>query len=159
MTKTRSRINECDMRHFFLVSALVMSGCSATGPTFNGLTKPGPDEAILYVYRPHNSRSRNSYPCVFINGEKRDAIKDGGYLVYRISPGWTQVKFAICYDLPMIWDHGPISLQPMDIKPSTRTYVRFYVDFSVWGSNNGPVISSVSEESALPELQNMALSN
>lgn len=143
------------MRTAFLVLAVVVSGCGvATGPKFGGLEDPQSDEAILYVFRQQKGlNSRLEYPCVFINDERKDPLKVGGYLTYRIAPEATEVRIAECRFL----SPGGMSQSKtviIDALPAMRYYIR-----CCSAPIAGPFFRTVSEEAALPELRQMKRTN
>jgi len=147
------------MKSYLLVVAVVLAGCGvATGPKFNGLEDPPSEEAILYVYRVNKADPLPTgvtyYPCVFINGEKKDALKVGGYLMYRIAPGATNVRFAECsFFSPGSGGLGSPETVVIDAFPAMRYYIKCCAGH-MWGNYR-----AVSEEEALPELRQMKRTN
>ena len=134
---------------FFL--AVLLSGCGvATGPNFSGLEDPQSDEAILYVFRQQKGlSSRLRYPCVFVNDEKKDPLKVGGYLTYRIAPGATEVRIDEC---SFLGPGGGVQSETVSIEalPAMRYYIKYTELF---------FFITVSEEAALPELRRMKRTN
>ena len=148
---------DSNVRTCLLFLALVLSGCGvATGPKFTGLEDPQSDEAILYVYRLQVLlRGIYLYPCVFIDGEKKDALKSGGYLMYRIPPGQTEVRLDECSFLSP-GSGGVIESAPflIDALPSMRYYIK-YDHADHWSR----AYKVVPEEAALPEIQQLSRTN
>ena len=147
------------MRFWLLVVVLALVGCGvATGPKFHGLDDPQSDEAILYVYRAHKAdplpQGVTYYPCVYINDEKKDALKVGGYLTYRIAPGANNVRFAECSLFsPGSGGLGSPETVVIDALPATRYYIKCCV-----GRISGNY-RAISEEEAIPELRQMKRTN
>jgi hypothetical protein len=142
------------MRFSALLATIVFAGCAATGPEFEDLRTPSSEEAIIYLYRPHNYLIRNSYPCAFIDGEKKDPLKDGGYLMYSVAPGITTVTLKSC-DFGFIWTSQSLTLSSMT-QASTRYYYR--LSANVGGTSTTFLLDAVSKETAISELQEMRLS-
>jgi hypothetical protein len=145
------------VRTGLLFLAVVLSGCGvATGSKFGGLEDPTSDEAILYVYRTGRfAMSSTYYPCVFIDGEKKDALKLNGYLMYRLAPQRTEVRLDECSIFsPGSGGVGPSETFRIDALPSNRYYIKYDND-AYWRS----AYKVVSEEVAVPELQNLKRTN
>ena len=154
---SRDSCRESNVRTCVLFLAVALSGCGvATGPKFSGLEDPQSDEAILYVYRTGLSPQASlMYPCVFIDGEKKDALKVDGYLMYRIAPQRTEVRLAEC----SFFSPGSGGLRPpetflIDALPSMRYYIKY--DQTVHWTR---AYQEVSEEVALPEIQRLKRTN
>ena len=145
------------MRTCLLLLAVLLSGCGvATGPKFSGLEDPQSDEAILYVFRHTEGLCVNcalEYPCVFINDEKKDPLKVGGYLTYRIAPEATEVRVAEC---GLLSPGGMFQSKTVviDALPAMRYYIKCCSPPIA-----GPFFSTVSEEAALPELRQLKRTN
>jgi hypothetical protein len=151
---SRDRCMDSNIRICVLFLAVVLSGCGvAIGPKFGGLEDAQSDGAILYIYRETKSFGIDvRYPCVFINGEKKDALIDGGYLVYRNLSGPTDIKFDECSWI----SPGDGGLLRGDIflvaTPSTRHYIKLDL-------KQATRYQVVSEEVALPEIQQLRRTN
>ena len=147
---------DSNVRTYLLFLAVLLSGCGlATGPRFNGLQDPQSDEAILYVYRVGVSpETALEVPlCVYINGEKKDALKAGGYLMYRIAPQRTEVRLTDCNFLRVLGLGTETVL--IDALPSIRYYLKN--DRANWRSGRGWI--EVSEEVALSDIQTLRRTN
>src|SRR5262245_5516916 len=59
--------------------------CPALGPAY-APEPPGPDEALVYIYRFGYSYALVS-PYVFANGQRLSDLPPEGYFVYRAAPG------------------------------------------------------------------------
>lgn len=69
------------------------AGCTApaTGPEFS-LAPVAEDKGNVYIYRPYTKFNEGGYPNVFVNGEKKFALKDKGYAVLSLQPGNYELK-------------------------------------------------------------------
>lgn len=76
----------------FLIVPLVLGGCAASGALFVAGVKPAPDKANVYVYRPERTINCCVAPYVFVNNDRRGQLTNGGYLLFRISPGPVTVE-------------------------------------------------------------------
>ncbi len=71
----------------FVIAALALAGCSASGPIFKQYTPQKSDSAILYIYRPQKTVNCCVAPAVYIDGATQHALKNGGYHVYELPAG------------------------------------------------------------------------
>jgi len=78
----------------FILSALILSGCAASGQNFSGLEPISDTEGKVYLYRPYNFFQGGTWPTVFINGEKRFTLKNQGYLVLSLPAGQYDLKIG-----------------------------------------------------------------
>jgi len=94
-----------------LLCWLVLGGCSAQGTRFSALPALGQDEALIVVYRPSAFARSGTWPDIYVDGQKRGELKNGGYLFLRVPPAGhlVEVKGPV-----MRWD---IRAEPLSCKP------------------------------------------
>lgn len=66
--------------------ALLMSSC-AVGPKFQRVDVAENSESLLYIYRPWQFGAAGSSPDILINGEEVLTLINGGYSLFRLTPG------------------------------------------------------------------------
>ncbi len=70
------------------ITALVLVGCSATGPVFTPAPMPATgDQAIVNVYRPDQFMAKAASFRLFLDKKKIVTIKNNGYTRVMVSPG------------------------------------------------------------------------
>lgn len=69
------------------IGLLALAGCSATGPTYSQYQSQEANSSVVYIYRPSKSVNCCVAPAVYINGQKKNSLKNGGYVVYELEPG------------------------------------------------------------------------
>ncbi len=73
----------------------MLTACSARGPAFSGLQKIDGNNSAIYVLRPSQIYGSGQPQAIYINGEEKDEIKNGGYLFYKTNPGALELK--VCF--------------------------------------------------------------
>lgn len=113
--KTRSFLSFC--------AALVLAGCSATGPRFTPTDAPK-GSALLYVYRPDSLTLGARTAAIEVNGRRAVGLKNNGYALIKLTPGK--------YEITQSWDswlgdntklQQPISVS-LAIGADSVTYLR-----------------------------------
>jgi len=70
-----------------ILPAILLIGCNARGPEFSAMPYVRADEAAILVYRPASVVLAAAWPDIYLNGNQRGQLKNGGYLVLRVPPG------------------------------------------------------------------------
>jgi hypothetical protein len=136
------------------------AGCAApaSGPEFS-LLHAAPDKATLYVYRPSAKFNYGGYPHVFVNGEKKFALKDQGYSVLILEPGTYEIKFEGSKWGTNWWP--PPATRTLSVEAGREYFVR-----AVPGGAPGPdasktvpstLVRLVPKQQALAELRRLRL--
>jgi len=68
------------------LSAVLISGC-ATGPIYNPVAPPAPDQALLYIYRVSTLSGILVRLKLYINGEEKGTLPNYSYTFEYVSPG------------------------------------------------------------------------
>jgi hypothetical protein len=76
-----------------LLAGLLLAGCTATGPIFNGVAKVNPDKAVAYFYRQAAFYGSGTCPDLVIDEEEIGCLKNGGYFEVTLEPGDHLVLF------------------------------------------------------------------
>ncbi len=73
---------------------LLMASCAAAadGPRFAPITPVPADKATVYIYRPYVNFNYGGYPRIFLNGEKKFALRNRRYGVFTLPPGEYEIK-------------------------------------------------------------------
>ena len=81
------------MRSKFFVAIVIITlfGCAASGTVFSpAIADKG--KTVLYIYRPNKVGNGARSAWVYIDGNRRHAIENGGYQVYQLEPGEHSIK-------------------------------------------------------------------
>jgi len=70
-----------------VLPAILLIGCNAQGPEFSSPPELGENEAAIIVYRPSSLVLATAAPDIYLDGQKRGQLKNGGYLVFRVPAG------------------------------------------------------------------------
>lgn len=70
-----------------IVCLIALSGCSASGPAYSQYQSQEANSSVVYIYRPSKSVNCCVAPAVYIDGQKKNSLKNGGYVVYELEPG------------------------------------------------------------------------
>ena len=115
-------------------AALVLEGCSATGPRFTPTDTPK-GSALLYVYRPESHALGARTAGIEVNGRRAVGLKNNGYALIKLAPG--------NYEVTQSWDswlgdnaqlQKPISLR-LALEADSATYLRLGTSTSTSPSN------------------------
>lgn len=138
----------------------LLSGCAASGAKFEGLLVPQAGDSILYVYRPWDYINAGMAPYVYIDGEARAALKNGGYQVYRLAPGnYSVVTMGYFWE----WNAGRWEVA-IQLAPGQTAYVKLASGLAYRDPATGLIINraglhQVGEALAAEELAGTRLSD
>jgi hypothetical protein len=82
-------------RVFVGIAAFVLlAGCAspASGPEFKQAAL-SPHTGTVYIFRPDREFNRGGYPYVYVNGDRKFALKENGYAVLSLPAGNYEFKF------------------------------------------------------------------
>lgn len=71
----------------FGLSCVLLSGCSATGPKFQGLEKPDSNTGEIVVYRPDRFVRGGVGYYVHLDGKEVGLLKNSGFMSLATTPG------------------------------------------------------------------------
>ncbi len=103
------------------VFAIILSGCSATGPIFKEVSTAPQNQAIVYVYRPSALVNSAAAPNLFVNDIDHGPLLNSGYIPLQLSPGNTLLVLKGDY-----WKWG---LEPISLSIRTEAGKTYYVRF------------------------------
>lgn len=144
-----------------LLLVIFLSSCAANGPRYQEHIAKSSDVSIVYIYRPSKMVNCCVAPAVYINGEKKHSLKNGGYLVYELVPGENEVTVG---DGSYGFESQIVS---MELKPGSSYYLKWVIgslekfDVTVIGGYAGvysernyhliemPVVSALKEIASL----------
>jgi len=82
-----------DMKKIVLFSVLVLlSACGSLGHKFDGLQKPGAEEALIYYYRPGKFWGSGVYYDIEENQKTVTTLYNGGYYPHFTEPGDKRIE-------------------------------------------------------------------
>ena len=144
------------VRFVLLASFVFLSGCAATGAPFVAPADPPAGEAVVYVYRLNNQAFRNVYPKVHINGEDRGALKNQGFLLFRLPPGLAEITVK---GDGMIWPKSSVAIRP-SLSANSVHFIRYSIawKFGTLQDVGSFILESVPREEALKELTTTRMS-
>jgi hypothetical protein len=131
-------------------------GCaaSASGPGYPGVRPVTTEGYRIVIYRPSTFVNKAAYPNVYVDGELKGTLRNGGYLELDVPPGAHKIKLQ----RRMTWDGS----QEFDVVADSKTTV-FYrlgsrlVGVSGVGSSvfvtKGLSLTAAEAELALAELK------
>lgn len=139
---------------------VALYGCAASGAKFVGLLVPQHDDSVLYVYRPWDYINAGMAPYVYIDGEERAPLKNGGYQVYRLAPGSYSV---ITQGYFWEWNAGRREVT-VQLAPGQTAYLKLASGLAYRDPATGLIIDraglhQVSEALAAEELARTRLSD
>lgn len=70
---------------------LLLTGCSATGPTFKEAATPSSDKALVYIYRPSAFVLRARDAHFFVDGKELVGLSNNGYTQMYLPEGQHQI--------------------------------------------------------------------
>lgn len=80
------------MKKIILIILCIFNiSCAATGAKFQYQEHLDQSKAALYIYRPSMFFNAGGWPNIFINDEKKIALKNGGYQVFYLEAGEYQI--------------------------------------------------------------------
>ena len=143
---------------FAMVSLLVLSGCSATGPLYDGKVEVREGKAEIVVYRPDTFAHGGKSYYVHLDGQEVATLKNGGYVVLETTPEKHTVEIkASALDLFFRTRTAEVLLQGRE-----RKYLRLRPAIAgAFISPNLAVVpvslgfTNVQESQALTELQSL----
>ncbi|MCF6437735.1 DUF2846 domain-containing protein [Pseudoalteromonas sp. MMG022] len=143
-----------------LFTVILVSGCVATGSKFNGELAQKNDQASFYLYRPSKFFQGGTWPTVFINGEDRFTLKNGGYIHTYLPPGTHTIKIGKAHFLSN-WMGEDLEFT-VEVEPGKQYFYRFDIDFGSFGGGGNYITISgsigilpVNEDEALKSLSEL----
>lgn len=86
----------CTLRSWTFVAALLLVGCSATGPLYQQAAPPESGElSIVNIYRPDRFLSGGVSYRLFIDDKKLVNLKNNGYSRVLVPPGRHTLRVAV----------------------------------------------------------------
>lgn len=144
------------MNKFILISVvLFLTSCGATGPKFTTLTNTESGYGVIYIYRPSAFLNGGAAPYVYINGEEKSKLKNGGYQLYKLPPG----EYEVVTD-GFTWLPGK-AVVVVKLNSAEKVYLRLVSNFeAAIGTSivSGSTLTPVTEKFALKELVGTKLS-
>lgn len=83
-----------------LIAGLLLSGCIASGPSFQPEAFVPPNKSVVYAYRPMGLVGIGECYRVYVDDKKLGCIKAGGYFRYDVEPGRHTVGVAGAINSP-----------------------------------------------------------
>ncbi|CAM4160060.1 DUF2846 domain-containing protein [Pseudoalteromonas byunsanensis] len=139
-----------------LFVAILISGCVATGEKFKGELAQPNDKASFYLYRPAKFFQGGAWPTVFINGEDRFTLKNGGYVHTYLPAGTHHFKIAKGHFLSN-WIAGDLEFT-VEVEPGKQYFYRFDIDFDNFGGG-GNYISISGSIGVIPVTESEAFNS
>jgi len=141
------------VKHVLVCSALILSGCAATGPkmaqvadSFPGLAS---DHGRVFFYRTYASFGAAMRPEIIACGNKVGKSVPGGAFYEDIPAGRCDIT------VPTVIYGGERTLT-LDVRAQETIYVRTWVGASGFGGRTNMEV--VPEERAIAEIRTLALS-
>ena len=143
-----------------IIVQLFISGCGATGEIYKGLEPLKENNAQIYIYRPSKFYQGLAWPTVFIDGQDRFTLKNGGYVNTLLTPGDHTLKLGAA-NFFSNWSVGDIKVD-LTLEPNQRYFYKLDLEFGSiaivgsYTSVSGAVrLIEVSKENALKELKEL----
>ena len=111
-----------------------LGGCSASGPIFDGRKPPNESNGLIYLYRPSSFAGRGDVPLVYVNGDKKFKLRNGGHQFYDVPPGTHEI--ALSY--PLNFRKNKIQVR---VEEGAVVYVRLSTHASITGMPGVPVVT------------------
>lgn len=152
-----------------LILVFGLASCGASGPKFAAPAQRGPEKGLVYIYRVYELRGSAGSPNIYINGQKRDTLKTGGYLDYSLPPGEHLIFLGSKPGDFANWAPDPVEVR-LRVDAGKIYYLRMLKDDSDVSAIYAPTVgvmavgkskiglASVREDFALQELQDTKLS-
>ena len=137
----------------------VLSACAASGPKFSGLPPVTEGAALVVLYRPHTSINSGGYPHVYLNGEKKTALLDTGYVLYQVPPGEHKITLTnpAFWDGKQEWSFTIAAGQKQFFRLWSGDY-KFQASGPTYYTSKTVTVAQVDEAAALVELTELHLS-
>jgi len=152
------------MKKFYLsvLSLILLSGCSASGPMYKPSEISSDKNAMIYVYRPSQFVNGGGYPEIKINNKSIGPLKNGGYLYKEVEAG----KYTVLSEGNIMnWNFPDINV-PVILKQGETAYLRLLSSASTSAIVGSMVymgrdsnLHLVKPEHAKQEIKTMRLSN
>lgn len=139
-----------------LLLACVLSGCIATGEKFRREIPAGPEEALLYIFRPSGFIGVAQRPDVKVDGQPLGSLVSGSFLVKKVGIGRHELLLT-GEGNPFTWNY-PDRLETFVIMTSGNYYFRYAPSSSMRTPNvmvHSYSFYPVSESQAMEELINL----
>lgn len=94
-------------RLFILCAVAILTGCAASGPTFQEQTATEADDGTVYFYRVYSSLGAAGTPYLYINGKYKGKLKPGGYLYFHLPEGSYEVTLGSIDGPDSNWNWAP----------------------------------------------------
>ena len=160
------------MNKFCIAMALMLAGCTASGPMYSSLPEQKPDKGMaqLVVYRPYELSYAARRPTVEINSIKTCDLPNSSFFIKNVKPSEITVTSSF-------WEIPGTSRFTMSVSSGRKYYIRMALNDDKLAAglaagiigmavaegiseHSGPfIIESVSESSAKEELQSLKKSD
>ncbi len=93
VTESRADMRTVLATALVLLVAITLGGCAGSpgGELFRP-AKLGPDQAVIYIFRPSERAMRSAPIAVFINQEYQGEVRPGQHMAYIVEPGGYLVR-------------------------------------------------------------------
>jgi len=108
---------------YLLFFALLMVGCSASGPAFQKVTNIPEGKALIYFYRIGAFAAATGTWSVKVNDVDIVSINSGGYYPYFCDPGYAKIDGSFGLGI-----EGSLGTIDLNVKPNQTYYVRFHIE-------------------------------
>lgn len=154
------------MKYLIVVLGAVLMGCGASGPKLKKVATAGPDDIVVYLYRPDTMIGiiNADVPFVHVDGELLTRIRIGGYISRRLKPGRHTITTTESF---LGDDTGKVRGEIVFEAPGgTNVYLRYtekFKTFNLMAIGNIVTVSSTGDyrfevmaaETALEELKEL----
>lgn len=139
---------------------LSISGCNAGGQKFSETTTfIKNSESAIIVYRPNSLVAAALYPHIYLNEKKTSPLKNGGFIVYNVSPGEHLVEAqGSALDIGVFHKRRSVRI---NINKGETSYIRLSPTLTGFAGQTATFKSyfaEIPEKIALSELENLRLS-
>lgn len=84
------------MKNYFqatiVLLLLLVAGCAANGPRYNNDVNASTEKENLYIYRPYAFLSGALSADVYVDGNYKGTLKNGGFLKLNVSEGGHSIR-------------------------------------------------------------------
>ena len=116
---------------YTVISILLLSSCSATGPKFTNLELPPADKALIYILRPPAYTASLRRVNISINDKEIIKLKNKGYTKIELIPGTYEFKQSTNYIIGDPKILSEVRKFNLDVEASKRYFVAFHADSAV----------------------------